>query len=62
MLKSLENEQKQYNGLNPGFNMNIAYGYAVYDSNKDADIEQTRDRADALMYKHKRKIKQEANG
>ncbi len=61
MLKSLEDEQKKYNELKPGFNMNIAYGYAVYDSNKDADIEQTRGRADSLMYKHKRKIKQEAN-
>lgn len=60
LIKSLEDEQNKFNMANPSFDMNIAYGYAVFDSTKDGDIEQTRDRADSLMYKHKRKIKQKA--
>lgn len=35
------------------FNMDIAYGFAVYDSNLDTDLEDTYNRADKEMYKNK---------
>jgi len=53
----LEEKQDDYNGTEPNFPMRISYGYAVFDSRIDTNLEQTRDRADALMYEYKRKSK-----
>lgn len=37
--------------------MSIAHGYAVFDKRFDADLDETRDRADKLMYAHKQSYK-----
>lgn len=54
----LEEKQDDYNATEPLFPMRISYGYAVFDSRIDTNLEQTRDRADALMYEYKRKSKE----
>ena len=55
-------EQIKYNaGLTPdGYPIRIAAGYAMYDAELDADIEEMRSRADTNMYRNKKQIK-EAN-
>ena len=54
----LETKEKQFNVDNPIYNMHISFGYAIYNHMVDADLEQTRDRADAIMYENKRKSKE----
>ena len=53
-------EQIKYNaGLTAdGYPIRIAAGYAMYDPELDADIEDMRDRADTNMYRNKRQIKE----
>lgn len=58
LTSSLEEKEMEYNSGNPAFPMHISYGYATFDSRIDLNLEQTRDRADALMYEHKRKSKE----
>ena len=41
--------------------MSIAFGYAVYDSELDEDLKDTRGRADGLMYKNKMNMKENMN-
>lgn len=55
----LETKEKQFNVDHPIYNMHISLGYAIYNHMIDADLEQTRNRADAIMYEHKRKSKEE---
>ena len=42
-----------YNRVSEILKINIAYGYAAYDSKIDRDIYETRNRADAMMYERK---------
>lgn len=42
-----------------GLDMHIACGYAEYDSEKDADFESTRSRADKKMYESKKILKED---
>ncbi|SER66639.1 GGDEF domain-containing protein [Lachnobacterium bovis] len=49
--------QEMYNRTEPAIIMNIAIGYAIFDKNIDNSLEDTRDRADAMMYKNKRRLK-----
>ena len=60
LLLKLEMEQVKYNAnLNPdGYPIRIAAGYAMYDAELDADIEETRSRADTHMYQNKKLIKE----
>lgn len=62
LLLKLEMEQIKYNaGLtSEGYPIRIAAGYAMYDPEVDADIEEMRSRADTNMYRNKKQIK-EAN-
>jgi len=62
LLLKLEMEQIKYNaGLtSDGYPIRIAAGYAMYDADLDADIEEMRSRADINMYRNKKQIK-EAN-
>ena len=62
LLLKLEMEQIKYNaGLtSDGYPIRIAAGYAMYDAELDADIEEMRSRADTNMYRNKKQIK-EAN-
>lgn len=59
LLERLTEEQKDYNEniTDKEFPIYIASGYALYDVENDADIEQTRNRADVYMYQNKRDIK-----
>lgn len=59
LLLKLEMEQIKYNaGLTEeGYPIRIAAGYALYDPEVDADIEEMRSRADSNMYKNKKQIK-----
>ena len=53
----MEAKEQEFNKNNPAFDMHISYGYAIYNPMKDSNLEQTRDRADVLMYENKRKSK-----
>lgn len=53
----LETKEKQFNVDHPHYNMHISFGYAIYNHMLDADLEQTRNRADAIMYENKRRSK-----
>lgn len=60
LLLKLEMEQVKYNaGLaSEGYPIRIAAGYAMYDAESDADIEEMRNRADTHMYLNKKQIKE----
>lgn len=60
LLLKLEMEQVKYNAnLDPdGYPIRIAAGYAMYDPESDADIEEMRSRADTNMYQNKKQIKE----
>lgn len=47
-----------YNEENTGMKVGIAMGYAVYDPDCDETIEDTRNRADQLMYQNKKQLKE----
>ena len=55
-LARLERLQEEYNSKSTDVVMKIAYGYAVHEDS-DKSIEDTRDRADALMYQKKKAMK-----
>ena len=61
LLLKLEMEQIRYNANLPedGYPIRIAAGYALYDEELDEDIEEMRSRSDILMYRNKKKIKEE---
>ena len=61
LLLKLEMEQIRYNAniSEEGYPIRIAAGYAMYDKELDEDIEEMRSRSDILMYRNKRKIKEE---
>ena len=58
LITLLESGEEKFNTENPTFDMHISYGYAIYNHMVDSDLEQTRDRADALMYENKRLSKE----
>ncbi len=55
-LEQLKKEQEIYNSVSTDIDMQIACGYAIHDK-ADITIEETRSRADARMYVHKKEIK-----
>lgn len=58
LYQKLRKYEKQYNRENPEeFNIQIAFGCAEYDKEKDYDISDTIRRADKYMYKNKIEIK-----
>lgn len=56
-LEQLRLLQEHYNKSGGDLEMQIACGYAVFDGKKDKSVEDTRDRADILMYENKRVLK-----
>lgn len=60
LLLKLEMDQIKYNaGLtSDGYPIRIAAGYALYDPEVDADIEDMRSRADTNMYRNKKQLKE----
>lgn len=55
-IRTMEAAVKEY-GSDNKFAAGIAAGYAFFDSEKDVSLESTLSRADAYMYKKKRKMK-----
>lgn len=54
----LANRINHYNEENTGMKIGIAVGYAAYDPACDGTIEDTRNRADQLMYENKKQLKE----
>lgn len=60
LIAQVSLEEARYNEHSSlQFPVEIAIGYAIFDSKKDENIEKTRDRADEMMYENKRTIKQQ---
>lgn len=59
-FQELEHLQDAYNRTEEEIPMQIAHGYAIYHDSIDVDIESTRNRADAIMYQNKKRLKQQA--
>lgn len=59
--KKLNQELNRYNEVQKGFERFIACGYAQFDAKLDADLNDTRGRADAAMYRNKFQMKKETN-
>ena len=56
-FNTLEKHVEDYNISQNELNIQIAYGYAIYDSSTDSNLKDTYDRADKYMYENKRKKK-----
>lgn len=56
-IRQLIREEDAYNQQFQTAHMQIAVGFAGYDPEKDADLDQTRCRADVLMYENKKQLK-----
>ena len=52
-LAELEQQMERYNATSEVIRMQIAYGYARFERDRDADYEETRRRADVEMYRKK---------
>lgn len=55
--KELEHLEYDYNQTSEVVKIQMAYGHAVFDEKIDADLEDTRERADMLMYDKKKQLK-----
>lgn len=58
LLQQLMQEEKIYNEHSKTVHMQIASGYAKFDKEKDTNLDQTRCRADILMYENKKILKE----
>lgn len=59
LLPELIEREREFNEKSPQEPVEIAYGYAIFDTAKDATLSDTRKRADYKMYDMKTKMKQE---
>jgi diguanylate cyclase (GGDEF)-like protein len=50
-------KEQAYNKTSELINLQVACGYARYQAEQDFDLEETRERADILMYKNKKELK-----
>ena len=57
LIQQLIQDEAAYNKQSQTVHMQIAFGYAKYDAGLDADLDQTRCRADVLMYENKKQLK-----
>jgi diguanylate cyclase (GGDEF)-like protein len=57
LMVSLVEEQRIYNSHSPVINLQIACGYSEFNSDTDTNMEDIRNRADELMYKNKKELK-----
>lgn len=58
LIQKLMQEEETYNEHSQTVYMQIAAGYARYEAGRDADLDKTRSRADALMYENKKQLKE----
>jgi diguanylate cyclase (GGDEF)-like protein len=56
-LERLREEQNSYNEQSDSLKIHIAVGYAIHEES-EADMEETRSRADVLMYRNKKQLKE----
>ncbi|MCM1252037.1 MAG: GGDEF domain-containing protein [Clostridium sp.] len=57
LIRQLREEENLYNEKSKTVFMQIASGYARYNPKEDSDLDQTRCRADILMYENKKALK-----
>jgi diguanylate cyclase (GGDEF)-like protein len=57
IMRELREEERVYNAHSEVITLQIACGYSEYDSEKDMNIEDIRNRADELMYQNKKELK-----
>lgn len=57
LIANLLEEERNYNMVSQMINMEIACGYAEFDSSADSNLEDIRIRADEHMYENKRELK-----
>jgi len=60
LMEQLEYREREFNAYSDTFKMAIAYGFSDFDGNLDKNIEDTRNRADKLMYAKKSEMKRVA--
>ena len=61
LIQQLTQDEAAYNKQSQTVHMQIASGYARYDAGQDSDLDQTRCRADVLMYENKKQLKAAKN-
>ena len=57
LISCLRKEEDVYNASSRNIHLQIACGYAVYDSRTDADLDALQKRADQNMYENKKQLK-----
>jgi diguanylate cyclase (GGDEF)-like protein len=57
IMRELREEERVYNAHSEVITLQIACGYSEYNSEKDMNIEDIRNRADELMYQNKKELK-----
>jgi diguanylate cyclase (GGDEF)-like protein len=57
VLDDFTREENAYNEQSEQIHLQVACGYAYYKAEHDVDLEETRERADILMYENKRALK-----
>lgn len=57
LISCLRKEEAVYNASSRNIHLQIACGYAVYDSRTDADLDALQKRADQNMYENKKQLK-----
>ncbi|MGN0350591.1 MAG: diguanylate cyclase domain-containing protein [Roseburia sp.] len=57
LMGQMREEEKKYNQKSQNISMALACGYAFFDPTRDEDLEDTRNRADVMMYQNKKETK-----
>lgn len=57
LISCLRKEEAVYNASSRNIHLQIACGYAVFDSRTDADLDALQKRADQNMYENKKQLK-----
>ena len=57
LISCLRKEEDVYNASSRNIHLQIACGYAVFDSRTDADLDALQKRADQNMYENKKQLK-----
>lgn len=60
--EKLSEKIEMYNQVHEILHINVAYGHAKYEKSEDKSLEDTRQRADKIMYENKIKMKQATGG
>lgn len=58
LLVGLQDRQTEFNEKSMEEKVYMAWGYAIYNANSDKNLNDTRKRADIMMYQNKKKMKE----